>query len=299
MTHSPSVVYRTLGVDQQWGYRALTFPALGHLLDRLDDGDVMALGVDDAAGKPLGLALGVEANGEDGARRAQLLSLYVEPASRRNGIAAGLLVAFTDLCRGRGCAEISATYMSGQPTTAGLERLLASAEWTQPETRMLVVHATLDSIRPAPWMRSYPMADNMQIVDWLDLTQADRAEIAESQFREPWIPPDLYPFDHESNCEPVTSLALKVDGRIVGWTINHRVGSVLRYTCSFMHRRLQRMGRILLLYNEAVARMPQAGLDTGMWTVPVWHPGMAAFARRWMAPYATRFDETRGTKRVL
>jgi GNAT superfamily N-acetyltransferase len=299
MTHNPSVVYRTLGADQQWGYRALTFPALGHLLDRLDDGDVMALGVDDAAGKPIGLVLGAEASGEDGARRAQLLSIYVEPASRRNGIAAGLLAAFTDLCRGRGCAEISATYMSGQPTTAGLERLLASAEWTQPETRMLVVRSSRDACLAAPWMRDFPVPEGMEIVRWLDLTEADRAEIAESQFRGPWIPPDLYPFDHESNCEPVTSLALKHNGQVVGWTINHAIGGILRFTCAYVHPRLHKMARILLLYNAAAVRMPEAGFNAWICAVPVRHRGHETFARRYFAPYATRFDETRGTKRVL
>lgn len=50
---------------------------------------------------------------------------------------------------------------------------------------------------------------------------------------------------------------------------------------------------------SAVARTPQAGLDTGTWTVPIWHAGMSAFATCWMAPYATRFDDTRGSRLAL
>lgn len=61
--------------------------------------------------------------------------------------------------------------------------------------------------------------------------------------------PDPLPFDHEAHCEPHTSLALKANDRVIGWTISHRVGGVLRYTCSFMHPRWQRRGHILLLYN--------------------------------------------------
>ncbi|MBI4983904.1 MAG: GNAT family N-acetyltransferase [Rhodocyclales bacterium] len=299
MSLNSNVLYRPLDADSRWGYGSFTFPALRHLLRRLGDGGAMAVAADDAAGSPLGLALGVAANGDGGQSAAELMSIYVRPESRRQGVAAGVLAAFTDICRQQGRAEVRATYMTGQPTTPAVEALFARAGWTPPETRMLVVQATLESIRAAPWMRDYPLAENMRIVRWLDLTEVERAGIVDSQSVQAWIPEDLYPFNHEAGCEPTTSLALKVDGKVVGWTINHRVGHVLRYTCSFMHRRLQRLGRILLLYNESVARMPQAGLDTGMWTVPIWHPNMAAFARRWMAPYATRFDETRGSRRSL
>lgn len=299
MTPDTDMLYRPLGTDAAWNYATYTYPALRRLLHRLGDGGATAVAAEDAAGNPLGLALGVAVNGNGGRSAADLMSIYVRPESRRKGVAAGLLAAFTEICRTQGRAEIRATYMTGQPTTLAVEALLARAGWTAPETRMLVVRATLESIRPAPWMRDYPLAENMRIVRWLDLTEAERAGIVDSQSVHAWIPEDLYPFNHEAGCEPTTSLALKVDGKVVGWTINHRVGNVLRYTCSFMHRRLQRQGRILLLYNEAVARMPRAGLDTGMWTVPVWHPSMAAFARRWMAPYATRFDETRGSRLPL
>ncbi|MES2951279.1 MAG: GNAT family N-acetyltransferase [Pseudomonadota bacterium] len=288
-----------LGEDEQWAYHAFTFAALRPLLNRAGDARVFAVGAMDRAGTPAGLALGHRNTEPQDAESAQLVSLYVRPESRGAGIGTGLLAAFSDMCRQHGHTEIRATYMTGTPCTGVLERLLDRSGWSAPEARMLVIRATLESIRPAPWMKAFPLPERMEILRWLDLTEEDRTRISDSQREQAWIPVDLYPFDHESNCEPVTSLALKLDGRVVGWVINHRVENVLRFTCSFMHRRLQRMGRILLLYNAAVARMPQAGLDTGMWTVPVWHPAMADFARRWMAPYATRFDETRGTRLTL
>lgn len=291
-----AVVYRTLGAGDPWGYQTYTFPALRPLLDRAGAGHVVVVGADTVGGQPIGLALGAISTGPDGGRFAELLSLYVQPVARRRRIGAGLLAAFTDICRLQGLDEIRATYMTGQSSTPAVQALLARSGWSLPQPRMLVIQATLESIKAAPWMKDYPLSEGMQIVRWMDLNEADRAGIRESQGSQHWIPDDLYPFDHEAHCEPVTSLALKLNGQVVGWVINHRMDNVLRYTCSFMHRRLQRMGRILLLYNESVARMPQAGLDTGMWTVPIWHAGMAAFARRWMAPYATRFEETRGSR---
>jgi GNAT superfamily N-acetyltransferase len=291
---------RRLGRGDEWRYRPFTFPALRSLLDRIDSDEVIGMVAETADGNPVGLALGRVSNDPADGWTVELLSIYVHPDQRRRGIGVRLTRAFVQACRDHPhLLEIRATFMTGSNSTPAVLALLGRGGWTDPAPRMWVIEATLDSIRAAPWMKSFPIPEGMEIVPWLALSQADRDRIASSQQLLQWIPQDLYPFDHEAHCEPITSLALRHQGEVVGWVINHRVGDILRYTCSFMHRRLQRMGRILLLYNEAVARMPQAGLTTGMWTVPVWHPGMSAFAKRWMAPYATRFEQTLGSRLVL
>jgi GNAT superfamily N-acetyltransferase len=295
MSSEPGYQYRVLGIQDQDAFQGHTFPALRHWLGQTGNGNAFAVGAQDERGLPAGLVLGHLMAEPDG-MAARLASIHVRPDCRSQGIGTKLLAAFTQGCVQRGLPRIHATYMTGHACTPWLEKLFSRGTWTVPEPRMLVIQATLASIAPAPWMKAYRLPERMEIVRWQDLTPGDRAWIEATQQEQAWIPADLNPFDHEAGCEPMTSLALKLEGCVVGWVINHRVDDVLRFTCSFMHRRLQRMGRILLLYNEAVTRMPQAGLQTGMWTVPVWHPAMLAFARRWMAPYATRFDETRGTR---
>lgn len=257
---------------------------------------MLAWGAHDPQGQPVGLVLGHVGASPDGTRVMELKSVYVSPAVRRHGIATRLLQAWVADCRIQGFEELQATYMTGQALTPAVEALLARTGWSSPELRMLVIKATLDSIRSAPWMKSFRLPAGMEIVPWRELSESDRADIAATNQAASWIPNDLYPFYHEENAEPVTSLALKQKGQVKGWVINHSVDKVLRFTCSYMHPQLQRMGRILLLYNQAVALMPQAGFDTGMWTVPVWHEGMTAFAKRWMAPYAIQFAETRGCR---
>lgn len=243
----------------------------------------------------VGLALGTGADG----RAAKMLSLYVDDGHRGKGIATLLLAqAEAELMRA-GAAEVAATYMTGQPTTAALEAVLRKRAWDEPQARALVVRCTLESIRHARWIRAYPLPHGWSIVRWVELGDALREEIRRTQELHHWIPPDLEPFRHEAGLEPVTSLALLVKGAVRGWVINHVVDGVLRFTCSFVHRDLQRMARVLMLYNEAVARMPDIGLSVGMWTVPLAHRGMVRFARRWMQPYAIFFGETRGTRKCL
>jgi hypothetical protein len=98
-----------------------------------------------------------------------------------------------------------------------------------------------------------------EILSWVDVTEAEREAIRVSHAREPWFAPDLLPFDFEAGLDPVTSVALRVRGQVLGWCLNHVVGDVLRFTCRFVRRDLQQLGRILLLYGEVTARGSGAG----------------------------------------
>ncbi len=132
------------------------------------------------------------------------------------------------------------------------------------------------------------------VLPWAQVTTAEREALRVSNLEKPWIAPDLVPFYFEENYEPVTSVALRINGATLGWCLNHVVDGILRFTCSFLRRDLQRLGRIVLLYSESVSRMPVAGLSVGMWTVPIKHAGMVNFTRKHMQPYSIFFGETRG-----
>lgn len=282
--------------DAADAFRHMTFPAFRRLLD-FDPAlpRCVAVGAWEG-GRAAGLALGAI---DPERPAAELASLFVEREHRGRGMGTQLLGRAEEELARLGVREVSGTYMTGSPSTAAIEAVLKKSGWDDPVTRMLVVRCSLESIGHAPWIKRYALPAGWEIVPWIDISHAEREEIRRTQEQAPWIPPDLVPFQHEAGLEPVTSLALRVHGKVLGWVINHVVEDVLRYTCSFVRRDLQRMGRILLLYNEAVARMPGVGLAVGMWTVPVEHEGMARFARRWMQPYSIFFGETRGTGKRL
>ena len=277
-------------------FRNMTFPSYRHWLNFANDvPEPIAIGVV-ADGWPV--ALGMVAPGEV-PNSGELLSLFVSADRRRQGIAAQLLAHTETACVQRGVDRVTARYMIEQNTVSALECALRKAGWGEPQTRMLVVRCSLDSIKDAPWMKEYRLPHGYEIIPWVDVTAFERAHITETHRQTPWIAPDLVPFDFEAQSEPLTSVALRVNGQILGWCLNHVVDGILRYTCSFVRRDLQRLGRIVLLYNESVARMPRAGLSVGSWTVPLEHPSMASFARRHMQPYAIFFGETRGIEKRI
>jgi hypothetical protein len=93
---------------------------------------------------------------------------------------------------------------------------------------------------------------------------------------------------------------LRYQGQVVGWVINHRLSpDTIRYTCSFVRKDLQKMGRIISLYAEAAKRQYRANILKGIWTVPLQHQSMVNFVKRHWKPYLNSIEETRGTFKVL
>ena len=272
-------------------YRSMTFPAYRGLLD-FNSAEVAPLAIgtlqNDA---PAGLALLVASpsSGE-----AELLSIFVSPRLRRSGIALELMQRTLAYCNTHRIQNISSSYMSGQDSTQTLENIFNKTGWTAPQTRMLVVRCSLDSIKSAPWLNRYALPNGYEVLPWAQVTAAEREALRVSHLEKPWIAPDLVPFDFEENYEPATSVALRVNGAIVGWCLTHAVEGMLRFTCAFVRKDLQRLGRLLLLWDEVVARMPHADCSVGMWTIRLSSKSMVDFASKHMQPYSIFFGETRG-----
>ena len=272
-------------------YRSMTFPAYQGLLN-FNSADVAPLAIGTLQNEaPAGLALLVT---NPSAAEAELLSIFVSPRLRRNGIALELMQRTLAYCKKQNIQKISATYMSGQDSTQTLENIFKKTGWALPQTRMLVVRCSLDSIKSAPWLNRYELPKGYEVLPWAQVTTAEREALRVSNLEKPWIAPDLVPFDFEENYEPVTSVALRVNGAIVGWCLTHAVEGMLRFTCAFVRKDLQRLGRLLLLWDEVVARMPHAGCTVGMWTIRLSSKSMVDFARKNIQPYSIYFGETRG-----
>ncbi|MBE9035704.1 GNAT family N-acetyltransferase [aff. Roholtiella sp. LEGE 12411] len=279
-------------------YEQFTFPKLRPNLHNLNSNNsLVAIGACEEE-KPIGLALGkVFPGGEF----VEVLSIFVAPPHRGAGIGTTLLTRLEQELQVRGCKQAELVYMSGKTTTPALEHMLQKRHWTTPETRMLVCKGKAETIIQAPWMKKYSrLPSEYSIFPWIEITPQERQAIQEQQKIEPWIPKDLIPFLHEENLEPINSLGLRYQAHVVGWVINHRISpDTILYTCSFVRKDLQKMGRIISLYAEASKRQFQANIPNGIWTVPLEHESMVKFVKHRLAPYLISVTETRGTFKLL
>jgi GNAT superfamily N-acetyltransferase len=280
-------------------YEKLTFPAFRYVLRSIDSQkSVIALAASYLE-QPVGLALAEI--WEDDSRSAEVLSIFVEPPQRCAGIGTALLTRLEEELSQRGCTKAKLSYITGKSTTPALERLLQKCNWTCPQPRMLICKGQAEEIIQAPWMKRYSrIPSSYSIFPWLEITQEERQAIQQQQETQPWIPEDLIPFQYEKHLEPITSLGLRYQGQVVGWMINHRLSpDTIRYTCSFVRKDLQKMGRIISLYAEAAKLQVQAKISNVIWTVPVAHESMVNFVKHRWAPYLASVGETKGTFKLL
>jgi hypothetical protein len=225
--------------------------------------------------------------------------VFVAPAARARGVAGGLIGNVEEAVRGRGFGEIRTVYMTGGPGIAYLERALARRRWAPPETRMLVVRTGMEDALSLPWREL--KVRGFEYFPWTEMTEEDVRELKASHQRTGWIADDLRPWHYDrATMEPTSSIGIRYRGEVVGWVLNHPLsGDTLRFTCSFIRGDLARRARILPAYMESLRRARDAGFTRLMFTVPMHHPGMAAFAMRWSAIPGAEQVETRGSVKVL
>ena len=278
-------------------YQSFTFPFYRSQLQHLmPQGNDLAIGAVDG-NQPVGLLLAeIEPDGTS----AIVLSIFVKPSHRQQGIATALLNQLEQAVRPWDVKQLQLVYITGKPTTIALERLLQHSHWTSPTTSMIVCKSTTDRIADASWMKQYRLPSSFQISPWSEVTAADVHQMEQQQLDNPWIPADLAPSRQEGTLEPINSLGLRHQGQIVGWVLTHRLDlNTIRYTCSYIRPDFQRMGRLVPVYVEAIRRQHQAGICNGIWTVPVHHPAMFKFVKHRMVPYMTTVEETRRVTKML
>lgn len=287
----------------------MTFPAYRHLLSLevvprhpnmslLPPVRPVAVGAV-AGDEPAGLALAEIPEGQR--EEAEVLSLFVRADLRGRGVATRLLAAVENELGRLGARRLKAVYMTGQPSEAALERLIGMAGWDPPTTRKLSLQVDLPDFPKTDWYGRFPLGPGLSVFPWSELTREERQELERSQRESPWIPPNLEPWRHDRDgFEPVSSLGVRFQGRVVGWVLNHALSErVVRFTCSFIRKDLGRRGRLVPVYSESIRRLFGTGYESCSFTVPLQHEGMTAFALRRIAPWARYRGETRGTQKSL
>ena len=293
-------MYTLTCIDNPWiglFYQAFTFPRFRPRLQALKPQGLTIASAASDSNQPIGLAL---AEIEPDGKSAEVLSIFVEPDYRRQGIGLALLIRLEQELFSRGCISAELVYTTGQPTTPALERLLQKCNWASPQARMLLCKASLPLMMKAPWLEKATLPSSYTIFPWAEITQDERIAIQQQQEVSPWIPKDLNPFKHEENFEPLNSLGLRYQGQVVGWIITHRLATdTIRYSCGFVNPDLQKRGVYISLIANAIQIQYKEKIIKGIWTVPLVHTPMVHFVKKRMAPYLTSLEETRGSFKLF
>lgn len=252
-----------------------------------------------AGGQPLGLMLLALplVSGEV----PELLSVFVVPEARGQGLGGQLVEAAEKVVHAAGFTQLAATWTEGAAGTGWWLQQLARRQWSPPEKRTLSLLFTAEEALRFPWLDRFPLREGCEIVPLAQVSPEEMAALKRSQEESPWIAPDLVPWRYmEGGFEEKTSVALRAPTGIMGWVINHQLSSHwLRFTCSYIRKDWGRRARILPLFSASLHRMVEAGFARASFVAPMRHPTMVRFVQEHMAPWVSVARWTWGSLKDL
>jgi GNAT superfamily N-acetyltransferase len=240
---------------------------------------------------------------------AHLLSIRVARAFRGRGIGPALLREIEKRSAACGCERLWARYSSRVESRGSLEKMFAAAAWTPPELMEVRICGTaeaaflaMDRLEPRgrPWLHPDSAIDL-----WETVREDEREQVAELcaaiDFQA-----DVSAGRHEAGSLPGLSLVLRHEGRIAGWVFGSVVSAPgervsCGYFAGYVAPALRRRGSMIALMREACVRQRELfGPDSPMrMSAAPTAPGMPAFIRRRLGPYALWTDEMLQISKVL
>ncbi|MEB3831895.1 GNAT family N-acetyltransferase [Phormidium sp. CCY1219] len=222
--------------------------------------------------------------------RAEVLSFFVKPNYRRQGLGTQLMrymeIALTKLS----CAELFLKYRVTSLTDSALEPILHQQSWQPPETEFVLTKTTAEKLRSAPWVYKYCLPQQFTVFPWTELTKAEKARIVQRKK----YPDALSPFTEDGPLEPINSVGLRYQGEVIGWAIAHRIApDTIRYSSMFVEEPFQKLGRGFALLTEAVRRQLTADIPYFTAAVASNNIGMLRCVDRYFKPYAELMSESR------
>jgi ribosomal protein S18 acetylase RimI-like enzyme len=235
-------------------------------------------------GETVGLAIARPADAE---ASAELISLYVRRDHRGQGLSVRLLTGMERLLSRLGYAKVRLAYRGDWPSAPVVAAILRRRHWTAPEENLLLGKFSIAE-NAATWSHSrinrVTLPEDFHLISWSELSQAEIAGLQDEG--EPSSSADLAPLSEPDRIERRTSVALRHQGRVVGWMITHRLDDqTIQYTRLHVAPQFQRLGRGLPLLAEAIRRQIDAGIPFGVFQVRCDNPRMLQLVRRRLLPF--------------
>lgn len=266
-------------------YDSMTFPRLGKRWQtKLRRGELIGISAS-IGGNMVGLAI-AELLPD---LTAEMISLFVLPACRRRGIGTQLVRLLSKALKQQECVQISVLYKVTRSTTEALEPILKNLGWQSPKLAFLLMQTNREQIAQAPWLDKYPLDNRFTIFPWPELTITDRQVLEELDFSS-----QLSPLDDPQRMEPLNSLGLRYQDKLVGWIVTHRVtNNTIRYSTLFVAEKFQRKARGISLLAEAIQRQIDSSVENYTCAVAPEYSDFLKFVRRHLQPYLTGMSESR------
>lgn len=217
-------------------------------------------------GKPCGLLV---LSYVDVLTKGEVEQLFVDKAFRGRGVGSTLLQFSSDYLKELGCKTFVLLFSDDIEGKESLEHILERQGWRKPSLYITRYHFHCPSFRPDWLYEPHPLPPEITMHDWSELTQ-DEKELIDHQVEQGVFSYSLYPFSRKTEPELSTSVFLRTEGKVIGWSACHlEKPDTLTYTALYLHRahRGARVG--IVIAAESVLRQQRGTIPYSIFDVQV------------------------------
>lgn len=282
--------------DQAASFERMTYPLYKNCLYRVSTDEkspFIALGCRSNE-TPVGLALvQLFYNSHEG----RLLSVFTDSAHRGKGIAAALIMRVEEKLKSTGINRFSVVYERGIKSYQQLESALKKCGFPKGDVNAYIGRSHTRLMRQSKWLRRDWPLTNFSLFPWKDISKDEVRKIKEQQKNSPWYPEILSPFNDPDIFEPITSVGLRNEKEVVGWSMTHRIAAdTIRYTSLFVREEFQQYGLSIPLLADSIRRHEEFGEKIGIfkYTFIVYpdNENMLRFVKKRLGPYLDSLNES-------
>lgn len=208
-----------------------------------------------AYGKPAGLLVASK-NLKD--RSSELLSLFVDPSWRKQGIGKSLWIEAKKQLEEQGIDSCRFQYAREERDSFPIDDVLKKFAWPSLEINWIIAESHLRDSQ-AQTDRYVARAERFyrgfKSFPWAELSTEEEDCLRSKLDEEGWYTHELSPFAFEDRIHLPTSFGLRHKGEVVGWMISHLMSrDVLRYSSMFVRGELQSRGHAIYLFILALKK---------------------------------------------
>ena len=270
-------------------YAALTFPSLApdSATWRTIQGELLGISASHN-GTLVALAL-AECKPD---KTARLISLFVSPHQRRQGIATRLIAHLSSFLHQQKLTNLSVNYQAPHHQPGPMDRLLPRLGWSTPQQTFLLLKGETKQLACITWPERFPLPEGYQLVPW----RPEYADVAGKLS----AGDDLIRGIQSSQLEPQISLALFHHNTLVGWVLVDRANAnATLFSSVFVDKGHRSRGQALNLLVHAFRKQQAAGIPIARAAVPPHRQAMLRLVHRHLGQHLKTITAVHSSQRKL
>lgn len=232
-----------------------------------------------------------------GAKESLVKCLQVYPEAQNKGVGTALMNHLINHLRGLGIQFLHFQYKTNEKSTQFIEKLLIKTNWQPSELLFRRYYLDHKTFHPEWYFSPFPVLPNeCSLLPFSEILPEELDQIKSWSEQNPEI---YRPFDPKFPIDELTSLALRHEGKIAGWIVNHRLNpKLLRYSSFYVIPQIRGLGPAFSMLRESIRLHLKNEIDVegsmeinfklakGSWL---------RFIQTRLAPYASRTEDTNYT----